>query len=91
MNKPKYIRILEHLHYGDNIRIGGAFMILDTTAEGLNKAEADVIKMYDDRNAHDGGFIKTAEKYYRRVAIVDADTLEVLRLIYPKNENIKQY
>ena len=63
------IRILQH-DTEDQIRIGVAYPVTD-----LDKAEKDM--------AWCGGFRAACGKYYRRVALVDSQTLEVLRLIHP--------
>lgn len=70
------IRVLQH-DKNDQIRIGELFPIVD-----LDKAEKDIIAQYEARTAWCGGF-KTFERYYKRIAIVNADTLEVIRPIYP--------
>ncbi|MEG1729600.1 MAG: hypothetical protein RR280_08700 [Bacteroidaceae bacterium] len=45
-----------------------------------------VIQKYEDESAWCGGFAAACEKYYKRIAIVDADTLEVMRSIYNRKE-----
>lgn len=77
MNNPIYIRVLQH-DKNDQIRIGEAFPATD-----LNKAEKDIIAQYEAKCAWCGGFKAACEKYYQRIAIVRADTLEVIRPIYP--------
>lgn len=84
MNELKYIRVMQHDLHGDNIRIGREYPILDDTPESFDKAEAKATEAYEASCAWCGGFEKAAEKYYKRIALVDADTLKVLRLIYPK-------
>lgn len=71
------IRILQH-DTEDQIRIGVAYPVTD-----LDKAEKDVIAGYEKDMAWCGGFRVACGKYYRRVALVDGQTLEVLRLINP--------
>lgn len=63
------IRILQH-DTEDRIRIGVACPVTD-----LDKTEKDM--------AWCGGFRAACGKYYRRVALVDRQLLEVLRLIHP--------
>ena len=84
MNELKYIRVMQHELHGDNIRIGLAFPLLEDTAEWMNKAESAVIESYEKNCARNGGFEKSCHDYYKRIALVDAETLEVLRLIYPR-------
>lgn len=71
------IRVLQH-DTNDQIRIGMAYPIID-----LDKAEKDIIDNYEKKTAWCGGFKAACEKYYQRIAIVRADTLEVIRPIYP--------
>lgn len=71
------IRVLQH-DKNNQIRIGELFPIVD-----LDKAEKDIIAQYEARTAWCGGFKKAFERYYKRIAIVNADTLEVIRPIYP--------
>lgn len=74
------IRVLQH-DTDDQIRIGMAYPVFD-----LDKAELGIIKGYEDRAAWCGGFKAACEKYYKRIAIVRADTLEVIRSIYERKE-----
>lgn len=69
------IRVLQH-DTEDQIRIGMAYPVFD-----LDKAEQEIIKGYENKTAWCGGFKVACEKYYKRIAIVRADTLEVIRLI----------
>lgn len=85
MNELKYIRVLQHELHGDNIRIGAAFPILDGTDESLDKAAKNAVETYEKRRTGKNSFEESCKKYYERVALVDADTLKVLRLIYPKS------
>lgn len=71
------IRVLQH-DTNDQIRIGMAYPIID-----LDKAEKDIVDNYEKKTAWCGGFKAACEKYYQRIAIVRADTLEVIRPIYP--------
>lgn len=72
------IRVLQH-DTNDQIRIGMAYPITD-----LDKAEKNIIALYESKTDWCGGFKAACEKYYRHIAIVNADTLEVIRPIYPK-------
>lgn len=80
MNDLINIRILQH-DVKDQIRISSAFSI-----DNLEEAEKGVIAGYEEDTAWCGGFKTACEKYYKRIAIVSADTLEVIRIIYSTNE-----
>lgn len=73
-----YIRVLQH-DTEDQIRIGMAYPVSD-----LDKAEKDIIASYEDRTAWCGGFKVACERYYKRIAIVNAVSLGIIRLIYNK-------
>ena len=77
MNNTIYIRVLQH-DKNDQIRIGEAFSALFKSVAGK-----DIIAQYEAKCAWCGGFKAACEKYYQRIAIVRADTLEVIRPIYP--------
>lgn len=74
---PTYVRVLQH-DRSDEIRIGVDFCIFGE----LDKAEQECIKTYEEKCAWCGGFKVACEKYYKRIALVDAETLEVVRVIY---------
>lgn len=74
------IRVLEH-DLQDNIRIGQAIEKLNTK-EVMDNVALSVLEMYNERLNWCGGFDEGAEKYYKRIAIVNADTLEVMRLLF---------
>ena len=76
------IRVLEH-DLQDSIRIGMSFPKFDDSLV-LDKVVENVTEQYAERLSWCGGFDAGCEKYYKRIAIVDADTLEVMRMIYPK-------
>lgn len=78
MNDLINIRVLQH-DTEDQIRIGMAYPVFD-----LDKAEQEIVRTYEKRTAWCGGFKVACEKYYKRIAIVRADTLEVMRLIYER-------
>lgn len=73
-----YIRVLQH-DTEDQIRIGMAIPIDD-----IGIIVKNVIKQYEVDCAWCGGFNAACEKYYKRIAIVNADTLEVIHSIYRK-------
>ncbi len=76
------IRVLQH-DTEDQIRIGMAYPVFD-----LEKAEQGIIKAYEKDTAWCGGFNAACENYYKRIAIVSADTLEVIRSIYERKEDV---
>ncbi|WP_459952427.1 hypothetical protein [Dysgonomonas termitidis] len=67
---------MEH-NRADQIRIGRECPI--TSLECTVK---NVVAQYEEKNAWCGGFLNACKEYYMRVAIVDADTLEILHMIY---------
>ena len=71
-----YIRVLQH-DTEDQIRIGVAFPTahLDDTVENVKSS-------YEKETAWCGGFDVACERYWKRIALVDAETLEVVRVIY---------
>ncbi len=77
---PTYLRVLQH-DRSDEIRIGVAFCAIGE----LDKAEQECIKTYEEKCAWCGGFSAACEKYYKRIALVDAETLETVRTIYEDN------
>lgn len=80
-----YIRVLQH-DTEDQIRIGMAFPVYENDLDNREKA---VIQTYEKGTAWCGGFKAACKRYYKRVAIVNAETLEVLRIIYNKEEEQK--
>lgn len=70
------IRVLQH-DKNDQIRISEAFPVTD-----LNKTEKDVLAQYEAKTAWCGGFKVACERYYKRIAIVNAVNLGIMRLIY---------
>lgn len=75
-----FIRILQH-DTEDEIRIGVSFPATD-----LDKAVQGCIDTYEVKTAWCGGFKAACENYYKRIALVDAETLKVIRQIYPNEE-----
>lgn len=73
-----YIRVLQH-DTEDQIRIGAACSVAD-----LGMIEECIIARYEKETAWCGGFKSACEKYYKRIAIVNSETLEVIQTIYPK-------
>ena len=74
------IRVLQH-DISDQIRIGIAYPVFD-----LDKAEQGIIKGYEKETVWCGGFKVACEKYYKRITIVDAETLRIIREIYNKDK-----
>lgn len=74
------IRVLEH-DLQDNIRIGMSVEKLNTK-DVIDKVAQFVEKRYSDKLDWCGGYPIGAEKYFKRIAIVNADTLEVIRLLF---------
>ena len=67
----------------DQIRIGEAFTILE---KNIEKIAENTRKQYDQQLDWCGGFQAGCEKYYKRIALVDADTFQSIREIYPRKE-----
>lgn len=78
MNGLIYIRTLQH-DTEDQIRISAAYPVDD-----LDKAEKGIIAGYEKETAWCGGFKAACEKYYQRIAIVDAKSLQELRSVWNK-------
>mgnify|MGYP000016760627 FL=1 len=76
MNNPIYIRVLQY-DKNDQIRIGEAFPATD-----LEQVEKNIIAQYEAKTAWCGGFKVACERYYKRIAIVNAVNLGIMRLIY---------
>lgn len=77
------IRVLQHEKGSDQIRIGAETWLYDNQ---LDKAVQDTIDQYEKQTEWCGGFQEACKKFYKRIAIVDADTLAVLRVIHPVKE-----
>lgn len=77
---PISIRVLQH-DVKDEIRIGATYPVIN-----MDILEQEVIKAYEKETAWCSGFKVTCEKYYKRIAIVDAETLGVIREIYNKDK-----
>jgi hypothetical protein len=75
-----YIRVLQH-DTEDNIRIGVAYPVTD-----LDRAEKGIVQAYEKDTTWCGGFAAACEKYYKRIAIVDANTLQELHSLYKRKE-----
>ena len=76
------IRVLQH-DKSDQIRIGAERGIFE---DQLERAVQNTIAQYEKETEWCGGFQVACERYYKRIAIVEADSLAVLRVIYPVKE-----
>ncbi|SFK99817.1 hypothetical protein SAMN05216357_11079 [Porphyromonadaceae bacterium KH3CP3RA] len=73
-----YIRVLQH-DTEDNIRIGMTFPTVDIDAT------VDAVKAnYEKEMGWCGGFEKACKEYWKRVALVNAETLEIVKVIYQR-------
>ncbi|MGN1216922.1 MAG: hypothetical protein ACI4TD_02985 [Phocaeicola sp.] len=77
------IRILQHDRGSDQIRIGAELWLFE---DQMDRLVQDTIAQYEQSTKWCGGFQVACERYYKRIAIVDAGTLAVLRVIYPVKE-----
>ena len=77
------IRVLQHDKESDQIRIGAERGIFE---DQMDRLVQDTIEQYEQRSEWCGGFKAACESYYKRIAIVEADSLAVLRVIYPVKE-----
>ena len=77
------IRVLQHDKESDQIRIGAERGIFE---DQLDRAVQDTIEQYEQKTEWCGGFKAACESYYKRIAIVEADSLAVLRVIHPAKE-----
>lgn len=78
---PMYIRVFQH-DTADEIRVGKKIWVQD-----IDAAVSKCRKAYEEKCAWCGGLEAACEKYYQRIALVDADTLKELRTIYPVKED----
>lgn len=76
------IRVLQH-DKSDQIRIGAERGIFE---DQLDRAVQDTIEQYEKETEWCGGFQAACESYYKRIAIVNGETLEVIKQIYPVKE-----
>jgi hypothetical protein len=76
--ETKFYRVLEQSQ-SNQIRIGAPFYGTD-----MNVIVDNVVKSYEKENSWCGGFLAACEKYYQRIAIVDSETLQIVRVIYSK-------
>lgn len=67
----------------DQIRIGAGFQALEGN---IDKVVENTIKQYGKEMEWCGGFQEGCKRYYKRIALVNADTLQSVREIYPGKE-----
>ena len=79
------VRVLQHDKDSDQIRIGAERGIFENQMDRLVQ---DTIDQYEKRSEWCGGFQVACERYYKRIAIVDAETLALLRVIHPVNQQV---
>ena len=77
---PKYVRVLEH-DTADQIRVGYQFPTHD-----LEKTANDVFEQENAKLRWCGGAWLCAPRFYRRIALVDANTLTTVMDIYDGRE-----
>lgn len=75
-----YIRVLEH-DTADQIRIGYAF-----PTNNIVKTAQDIFTQEDKSLNWCGGALLSAPKFYKRIALVDARTLQTVKDIYDGKE-----
>lgn len=75
-----YVRVLQH-DTADQVRIGASFPIFK---EDINRTADNTKAQYDKDMEWCGGFEAGCEKYYLRIALVDADTLQSVKEIWKK-------
>ena len=68
----------------DEIKIGAGFPVWE---DQLDQVKENTKKQYDQRLEWCGGFLEGCKRYYKRIALVDADTLQVITEIYPGKED----
>lgn len=73
----KHVRVLEHEKGSDQIRIGYTFPTRD-----LDKTAEQVLRQYDEQLSWCGGIDPGMNRYYHRVCIVDAASLQVLKVVW---------
>lgn len=78
-----YIRVLQH-DTCDQVRIGESFPAWKTR---LDKVVENTKKSYVNETPRYGTFENIADRFYRRVALVDAETLQSVREIYNNPDN----
>ena len=78
--RTQYVRVLKH-DTADQIRISFAFPTND-----IVKTAQDIFTQEDENLNWCGGARLSASKFYRRIALVDARTLQTVKDIYDGSE-----
>lgn len=79
MNKElKFYRVLQH-DIADQIKIGAAF-----PSNNIEQIAIETAEQYAKSFEWCGGFAAGCNKYLKRLAIVDAESLAVVRIVYLK-------
>lgn len=74
------IRVLEQ-DTDDQIRIGQPLTITNTI-QAIDSLCKSVLDAYHNKLKYFGGFHTSASKFYSRIAIVDASSLELVRVLF---------
>ena len=80
ISSTQYVRVLEH-DTADQIRIGFAF-----PTNNIVKTIREIFAQEDEKLDWCGGARLSASKFYRRIALVDARTLQTVKDIYDGSE-----
>lgn len=67
----------------DEIKIGAGFPIWE---DQVDQVAENTRKQYDQRLEWCGGFQEGCKRYFKRIALVDADTFQSVKEIYPGKE-----
>ena len=76
----QYVRVLEH-DTADQIRIGFAF-----PTNNIVKTAQDIFSQENEKLTWCGGALLSVPKFYKRIALVDARTLQTVKDIYDGRE-----
>ena len=77
-----YVRVLQH-DTEDMIRIGMATPVWNNQ---LDKVVDDVKAGYEKELSWCGGLEKGCDRFYKRIALVDAKTLAVVKVIWQRKD-----
>jgi hypothetical protein len=81
-NKVINVRVLQH-DTEDQIRIGVSIPVWDNM---LDKVVESVVKDYEKETAWCGGFTKACDRFYKKIALVDSNSLQIVKVIYERKE-----
>lgn len=76
------VRVLQH-DTDDQVRMGASFPIFEDDVE---RVAENTVKQYSKEMEWCGGFQEGCKRYYKRIAIVNADTFQGVKEIYPGKE-----